>query len=311
MLSVEHLIDMNDLTAQDISCILDHARSFAEINRRSIKKVPTLRGKTIVNMFMEPSTRTRSSFELAEKRLSADSLNFSPSSSAVKKGETLKDTTLTLDAMGIDAIVIRHRYAGSPYMLTQYTNAKIINAGDGKHQHPTQALLDLYTMREHFGSLEGLRVGIVGDVVHSRVLGSLAPALKKMGAQVVVVGPPTFMPARPDILGVECCSDFNAVLPSLDVVYMLRIQLERVEGAPIPSLREYNMLFGLDLKRELLLKKHCLVMHPGPMNRGVEISTELADGERSCILEQVSAGVAVRMAVMYLLLGGEDGGSLA
>lgn len=311
MLSVEHLIDMNDLTAQDISCILDHARSFAEINRRSIKKVPTLRGKTIVNMFMEPSTRTRSSFELAEKRLSADSLNFSPSSSAVKKGETLKDTTLTLDAMGIDAIVIRHRYAGSPYMLTQYTNAKIINAGDGKHQHPTQALLDLYTMREHFGSLEGLRVGIVGDVVHSRVLGSLAPALKKMGAQVVVVGPPTFMPARPDILGVECCSDFNAVLPSLDVVYMLRIQLERVEGAPIPSLREYNMLFGLDLKRELLLKKHCLVMHPGPMNRGVEISAELADGERSCILEQVSAGVAVRMAVMYLLLGGEDGGSLA
>lgn len=311
MLSVEHLIDMNDLTAEDIVCILDHARSFAEVNKRAIKKVPTLRGRTIVNMFMEPSTRTRSSFELAEKRISADSLNFSPSASAVQKGETLKDTTLTLSAMGIDAIVIRHRYAGAPHMLTKYTNAKIINAGDGKHQHPTQALLDLFTIREHLGSFEGLRVGIVGDVVHSRVLGSLAPALRKMGAEVVVIGPPTFMPARPDILGVECSSDFDKVLPTLDVVYLLRIQLERVEGAPIPSLREYNMLFGLNPKRELLMQDHALVMHPGPMNRGVEISSELADGPRSVVLEQVSAGVAVRMAVMYLLLGGEDGGLVA
>lgn len=311
MLSVEHLIDMNDLSAEDITLILDHAESFAEVNKRAIKKVPPLRGRTIVNMFMEPSTRTRSSFELAEKRLSADSLNFSPSSSSVKKGETLKDTTLTLDAMGIDAIVIRHRYAGAPRMITKYTDAKIINAGDGKHQHPTQALLDLFTIRQNFGSFEGLRVGIVGDGVHSRVLGSLAPALKKMGTEVVLIGPPTFMPACPEVLGVEFSSDFNQVLPSLDVVYMLRIQLERVEGAPIPSLREYHMLFGINSEREKLLQPHSLVMHPGPMNRGVEISSEIADGKRSRVLDQVSAGVAVRMAVMYLLLGGEDGGVVA
>lgn len=308
MLSVEHLIDMNDLTPEDITLILDTARSFAEVNRRSIKKLPTLRGKTVVNMFMENSTRTRSSFELAEKRLSADSLNFSSSSSSVAKGESFVDTAMTLNSMGIDAIVVRHKYAGSPYMLTQYTDAKIINAGDGKHQHPTQGLLDLFTIRESLGKLEGLKVGIVGDVVHSRVLGSLAPALNKMGAEVIVVGPPTFMPARPDILGVTCVTNFDEVLPELDVVYMLRMQLERIDGAPIPSLREYNMLFGLDAQREKLMKPHAIVMHPGPMNRGVEITADIADGPRSKILMQVNSGVAVRMAVLYLLLGGEDGG---
>lgn len=306
MLSVKNLIDTTSLTADDITQILDTARSFAEINNRSIKKVPALRGRTIVNLFLEPSTRTRSSFELAEKRLSADSLNMSGSTSAVVKGESLADTIQTIDAMNVDMFVCRAKFAGTPHIITQNTNARVINAGDGKHQHPTQALLDLYTMREHFGHLDGLKVAIVGDLLHSRVVGSLAPALKTMGADVTLVGPPTFLVNDPSWFGCKQATNLDEVLPEMDVVYMLRVQLERMEGATIPSRREYNRLYGLDTVRASHMKKDAIVMHPGPMNRGMEIMPEVADAKNSVILNQVNAGVAVRMAAMYLLLGGED-----
>jgi aspartate carbamoyltransferase catalytic subunit len=311
MLSSRHIISMDDLTADDIFAVLDTAESFAEISERRIKKLPTLRGRTVINLFLEPSTRTRTSFEIAAKRLSADAVNFSASSSATVKGESLRDTAATLAAMACDLVVVRHKYAGSPRMLADEMDCSIVNGGDGMHEHPTQALLDLYTMRQHLGRLEGLTVGIVGDICHSRVAGSLVPALKKVGARPIVIAPPTLLPSRPDVLGAEVSWDLDEVLPSLDVAYMLRVQMERAEGMPFPSLREYARLYGMNSARLAKMPATSIVMHPGPMNRGVEISADVADGERSVVLGQVESGVAVRMAVMYLLLGGADSGAAA
>lgn len=306
MLSVKHLIDTNSLSADDITQILDTAKSFAEVNNRAIKKVPALRGRTIVNLFLEPSTRTRSSFELAEKRLSADIMNMGGSTSSVVKGESLSDTIQTIDAMNVDMFICRARLAGTPQKIIENTDAIVINAGDGKHQHPTQAMLDLYTIRENFGHLDGLNVAIVGDLAHSRVCGSLAPALKTMGANVTLVAPPSFQVDDPSWFGCPQTADFDSVIPEMDVIYMLRVQLERIEGAAIPSKREYNHFFGLDARRERMMKPEAIVCHPGPMNRGMEINTEVADSARSRILDQVNAGVLTRMAEMYLLLGGEN-----
>lgn len=306
MLSVRNLINTTDLTADDITQILDTARSMEEINHRTIKKVPALRGRTIVNLFLEASTRTRSSFEIAEKRLSADSLNVQGSSSSVSKGECLEDTIKTLNSYGVDMFVCRARNAGTAERITHYTDARVINAGDGKHAHPSQALLDLYTMREHFGKLEGLKVAIVGDLLHSRVVGSLAPALRTMGAKVTLVGPPTFQLPDPEVFGAEETYDFDSVIEDADVVYMLRVQLERMEGATIPSKREYNRLWGLNVERHARMKENALVMHPGPMNRGMEIDSIPADAQNSFVTRQVAAGLYTRMAEMYLLLGGEE-----
>jgi aspartate carbamoyltransferase catalytic subunit len=311
MLSSRHIISMDDLTADDIFAVLDTAESFAEISERRIKKLPTLRGRTVINLFLEPSTRTRTSFEIAAKRLSADAVNFSASSSATVKGESLRDTAATLAAMACDLVVVRHKYAGSPRMLADEMDCSIVNGGDGMHEHPTQALLDLYTMRQHLGRLEGLTVGIVGDICHSRVAGSLVPALKKVGARPILIAPPTLLPSRPDVLGAEVSWDLDEVLASLDVAYMLRVQMERAEGMPFPSLREYARLYGMNSARLAKMPATSIVMHPGPMNRGVEISADVADGERSVVLGQVESGVAVRMAVMYLLLGGADSGAAA
>ncbi len=311
MLSSRHVIDMADLTADDVQLVLDTAESFKEVNERRIKKLPTLRGRTVVNLFLEPSTRTRTSFEIAAKRLSADGINFTASASATVKGESLADTAATLSAMACDLVVIRHKYAGAPRILAEQMDAHIVNGGDGMHQHPTQALLDLFTMRERLGKLEGLTVAIVGDIAHSRVAGSLIPALKMVGATPVLVGPPTLMPARPDVLGAKVVTSIDEVLPDIDVAYMLRIQMERAEGMPFPSVREYSRLFGMNEARLAKMPPHAIVMHPGPMNRGVEISAEVADSDRSLILDQVNAGVAVRMAVMYLLLGGDASGATA
>ena len=306
----KHLIDISEYSDTELMTILQTAKAFSEVNERAIKKVPTLKGKTIVNMFNEPSTRTRSSFELAEKRLSADTLNFGGSSTSTVKGESLIDTVMTLDAYKIDCIVVRDKHAGAPHIVSQASPAVVIDAGDGKHGHPTQALLDLYSIWERKESFDGLKVGIVGDIGHSRVCGSLIPALKIMGAEVTVVAPGTLMPPRPDVLGADhvsyCLDD---VLPELDVVYMLRIQRERLEGAPFPSLREYHQLFGLTQKRERLMKSDAIICHPGPINRGVEFDSYMADHpERSVILDQVYAGICVRMAALYLLLGGADNG---
>ncbi len=311
MLASKHIMTMDDVTAEEITLILDTAESFSEVNQRRIKKLPTLRGRTVVNLFFEPSTRTRTSFEIAAKRLSADGINFSASASATVKGETLRDTAKTLAAMSCDLVVVRHKYAGAPQMLAETMGCSIVNGGDGVHEHPTQALLDLYTMRQALGRLEGLRVGIVGDVCHSRVAGSLVPALRKMGATPVIIGPPTLMPARPDVLGAEVAWDLDSVLPSLDVCYLLRVQFERAARMPFPSNREYASLYGLNLDRMAKLPAHAIVMHPGPMNRGVEITADVADSPRSVILGQVESGVAVRMAVMYMLLGGADSGAAA
>ena len=311
MLSVRNLIDTTSLTADDITQILDTARSFSAVNRRAIKKVPALRGRTIVNLFLEPSTRTKSSFELAEKRLSADSLSLGGSTSSVAKGESLADTIQTIDAMNVDMFVCRARLAGTPARICEHTDAVVINAGDGKHQHPTQAMLDLYTIRENFGHLDGLRVAIVGDLSHSRVCGSLVPALKIMGADVTLVGPPTFQVDDPSYYGVPQTADLDSVIGEVDVVYMLRVQLERMEGAAIPSRREYNRLWGLDMARVGRMRPDAIICHPGPMNRGMEINADVADCARSRILDQVNAGVLTRMAEMYLLLGGESDGMSA
>lgn len=306
----KHLIDITEYSADDIMTILETAKNFKQVNERRIKKVPTLKGFTVVNMFNEPSTRTRSSFEIAEKRLSADSLNFGGSSTATVKGESLVDTVKTLCSYKIDCIVVRDRWAGVPRKIADVSGVSVIDAGDGKHQHPTQALLDLYSIWEEKGDLAGLHVGVVGDIAHSRVCGSLIPALKIMGCEVTVVAPPTLLPARPDILGADhVTSNLDEALPELDVVYMLRIQRERLEGAPYPSLREYNQLFGLTRERDRLMKPDALVCHPGPINRGVELDSFMADHpERSVILDQVYAGVLVRMAALYLLLGGSNDG---
>ena len=306
----KHLIDITEYSDTDLMTILETAKAFSQVNERAIKKVPTLKGKTIVNMFNEPSTRTRSSFELAEKRLSADTLNFGGSSTSTVKGESLIDTVMTLNSYKIDMIVVRDKHAGAPYMITQSSPVSVIDAGDGKHGHPTQALLDLYSIWERKHDFNGLKVGIVGDIAHSRVCGSLIPALKIMGAEVTIVAPGTLIPACPEVLGADhvsyCLDD---VLPELDVVYMLRIQRERLEGAPFPSLREYHKLFGLTKKREHLMKPDAIICHPGPINRGVEFDSYMADHpERSVILDQVYAGICVRMAALYLLLGGADNG---
>ncbi|MDD7204627.1 MAG: aspartate carbamoyltransferase catalytic subunit [Coriobacteriales bacterium] len=308
MLHHKHLIDIDEYSVEEITEILDTARSFKEVNDRTIKKLPTLRGRTVINLFLEPSTRTRTSFEIAGKRMSADVINFSASSSSTKKGETLADTGETLNAMNADLIVVRSKQEGAPRLLARHVDAHIVNGGDGKHQHPTQALLDAFTIRERLGHLEGLRIGIVGDIAHSRVVGSLVPLLVKLGAKPIVIGPPTLMPSEPGWWGCDWSYTLDDVLPELDVVYMLRIQMERLDGAPLPSLREYTMLYGIDTARLAAMKPEAIIMHPGPINRGVELSAEAADSERAVILDQVNAGVAVRMSVMYLLLGGDNSG---
>lgn len=309
----KHLIDITEYSADDIMAILETAVKFKEVNERRIKQVPTLKGFTVVNMFNEPSTRTRSSFEMAEKRLSASSLNFGGSSTSTVKGESLVDTVETLCSYKVDMIVVRDKHAGVPCKIADVSGVHVIDAGDGKHQHPTQALLDLYTIWQTKGRLDGLKVGVVGDIGHSRVCGSLIPALKIMGCEVTVIAPPTLLPARPEVLGADHVShNIDEVLPELDVVYMLRIQRERLEGAPYPSLREYNMLYGLTEKRNKLMRPDCIVCHPGPINRGVELDSFMADHpERSVILDQVYAGILTRMAALYLLLGGSEDGITA
>jgi aspartate carbamoyltransferase catalytic subunit len=304
---IKHLLSINQLTSGQIVRILDTAESFREVGTRVIKKVPALRGRTVVNLFYENSTRTRISFELAAKRLSADVINFSTSGSSVSKGESLKDTALTLQAMGADAIVMRHSSSGAPYTLTKWVGASVLNAGDGTHEHPTQALLDLFTIREHFPTFEGLRIAIVGDVRHSRVARSLTFAMTKMGGQVTLVGPPTLIPPEAPAWGAEVSQDLDGVLPKLDVCYMLRVQRERQRQQYFPSVREYSRLFGLSRERVNALPQEALVMHPGPMNRGVEIDSDVADLPQSVIEDQVTNGIAVRMALLYLLLGGRQG----
>jgi len=303
----KHLLDVDGLSMEDIDGILDTARSFSEVLGRPIKKVPALRGKTVVNLFFEPSTRTRMSFELAAKRLSADVLNFSASGSSLAKGESFKDTALTLEAMGADAVVVRHPVAGAPWLLKKWLKASILNAGDGMHAHPTQALLDLFALRERIGDLEGKTIAYVGDILHSRVARSGIKACRAMGMKVVIVAPPTLLPPV-RVPGVEVSSDFDEIIPRCDILYMLRIQSERQKGGRFPSLEEYIRLYQLDLRRLGLAKPQVAVMHPGPMNRGIEIASEVADAPHSMITNQVSAGVAVRMAILFTLLGGAEGG---
>ena len=304
---IEHLLSIEQLSPEQIDLILRTADSFREVGTRQIKKVPTLRGRTVCNLFFEPSTRTRISFELAAKRLSADVINFTGDArSSLTKGESFKDTAQTLQAMGVDAIVVRHSSAGAPLRLSRWVEASVINAGDGAHEHPTQALLDLFTIREHFPSFKGLRVGIVGDILHSRVARSNVIALRAMGAHVVLIAPPTLIPPSIRTWGVEVVHDFEAVLPTLDVVYLLRMQRERQNEQLVPSLREYSSFWGLTMDRVGLMKPEAVIMHPGPMNRGVEIAAEVADLDRTVITDQVTNGVAVRMSLLYLMLGGQD-----
>ena len=297
------LLGIADLAPEEISLILDTAEAMKEIGSRPIKKVPALRGKTVVNLFFEASTRTRTSFEIAEKRLSADTLNIAIASSSVVKGETLADTALNLEAMHPDMIVLRHSSSGACHLLSRICRSAIIYAGDGMHEHPTQALLDAFTIREHKTRLEGLKVAIVGDLLHSRVLRSNIHLLTKMGADVWVCGPPTLIPTDIARFGVRATSRVEEAVADADVIMLLRIQLERMEGAFFPSLREYFNVFGMTEARIRLAKPDVIIMHPGPMNRGVEIASEVADGPYSVILEQVGNGVAVRMAVLYLLAG--------
>jgi aspartate carbamoyltransferase catalytic subunit len=303
----KHLLDVDDLDREEIERVLETASSFSEVLQRPIKKVPSLRGKTVVNLFYEASTRTRMSFEVAAKRLSADVLNFAVSTSSVEKGEGLKDTALTLEAMGVDAVVIRHPAAGAPWLLRQWLEASILNAGDGMHAHPTQALLDLLTLRERIGGLEGRTIAFVGDILHSRVARSGIKACRAMGMEVLVVAPPTLLPPVP-LEGVEASFDLDAVIPRCDALYMLRIQRERQKEGRFPSIEEYIRLYQLDGRRLGRAKPNVVVMHPGPMNRGVEIAAEVADAPHAAITTQVSAGVAVRMAVLFMLLGGTEGG---
>jgi aspartate carbamoyltransferase catalytic subunit len=305
---VKHLLGIDDLGADGIGEVLRLADSFLEVTRRDIPKVPALRGKTVVSMFYEDSTRTRLSFETAAKRLSADTMTFSAGSSSLRKGESLLDTVRTVEAMGIDAIVVRHRSSGVPQRISGWIDASIINAGDGWHEHPTQALLDAFTLRRHRGdSFAGMKVSIVGDIKHSRVARSNVKALSALGAEVTLVAPPTLMP--PDLEGwpVTISYDLDEVLPTTDVLYVLRIQMERQQEALFPSLREYANRYGITSERMARLPADALVMHPGPTNRGVEIDALVADDPRSVINEQVANGVAVRMAVLYLLLGSGEG----
>ncbi|MBW7889355.1 MAG: aspartate carbamoyltransferase catalytic subunit [Bacteroidetes bacterium] len=300
-LSSRHLLGLQNLPKDDIQLILDTAVSFKEILNRPIKKVPTLQGKTIVNLFFENSTRTRTSFELAERRLSADVLNFAAAASSVTKGETLKDTARNIEAMKIDMVVIRHNAAGSAHFLTHVVQANVINAGDGQHEHPTQGLLDMYSLREKFGELAGLRVCIIGDILHSRVARSNIYGLQTMGAEVSVCGPATLIPKEIEKLGVKVYHHIDDVLPNIDALNVLRIQLEREAGGFFPSLREYHRFFGVTEERLKRAGKPVTILHPGPINRDVELSADVADGPHSLILEQVLNGVAIRMAVLYLL----------
>jgi aspartate carbamoyltransferase catalytic subunit len=301
-----HLLGLEYTEAEDIDLILKTTKSFREILDRPIKKVPTLQGMTVVNLFFEASTRTRISFELAEKRLSADAVNFSSSTSSVKKGETLLDTARNIEAMKIDMVVIRHSSPGAPHFLAQKLDAHIINAGDGAHEHPTQALLDMRTILDHYDSIKGLTIGIVGDVSHSRVALSNIHGLIKMGARVIVCGPATLIPMEIEKLGVEVSYSIDDLIPQVDVLNILRIQIERQDSGLFPSLREYHNYFGITRDRLEKATKPITIMHPGPINRGVEISSDVADSEHSVILSQVTNGVAVRMAVLYLLAGGGE-----
>jgi aspartate carbamoyltransferase catalytic subunit len=302
---IKHLLSAGDLDATAATLVLDTAAEMASLVRREVKKLPTLRGRTVVNLFYEDSTRTRISFEAAAKRLSADVINFSAKGSSVSKGESLKDTALTLQAMGADAVVIRHPASGAPHRLANWVEGSVLNAGDGTHEHPTQALLDAYTMRSRLGRLAGLHVTIVGDVLHSRVARSNVLLLHTLGAKVTLIAPPTLLPVGVDTWPVQTSYDLDAVVPDADVVMMLRVQSERMDQAYFPSAREYARRYGLDAPRMRRLPEHAIVMHPGPMNRGMEIAPEVADSARSTIVEQVANGVSVRMAVLYLLLGGK------
>jgi aspartate carbamoyltransferase catalytic subunit len=322
-----HLISAGDLSRDDAVLILDTAEELASVEGRPIRKLPTLRGLTVVNLFYEDSTRTRTSFEAAAKRLSADVINFSAKGSSVAKGESLKDTALTLEAMGTDAVVIRHPASGAPRRLTDWVSGRVVNAGDGTHEHPTQALLDAFTIRQRLGGgplagdsagrpggtrgqgLDGIRVTIVGDVLHSRVARSNVLLLSTLGAQVTMVAPPTLMPHAIDTWPCRSSYDLDAELRKSDVVMMLRVQQERMTAAYFPTVREYRRRYGLDTGRMALLPEHAIVMHPGPMNRGVEIAAEVADSDRSTIVAQVANGVTVRMAVLYLMLGGAAEGT--
>ncbi|RMG66403.1 MAG: aspartate carbamoyltransferase catalytic subunit [Calditrichaeota bacterium] len=306
MFSRKHLLGLDGVAQEEIISILDTARSFREVLERPIKRLPTLQGKTVVNLFYEPSTRTRISFELAEKRLSADIVNFSASASSVKKGETLIDTVRNIEAMKIDMVVVRHSSPGAAHLLARVLNAHIINAGDGGHEHPTQALLDMFTIREKKGRLDQLTVALVGDISHSRVAMSNIYGLRTMGARVLVCGPSTLIPRHIEWLGVEVYHNIDEIIEQVDVMNILRLQLERQRRGLFPSLREYHNYFGITRERLERATRPILIMHPGPMNRGVEISSDVADSEHSVILEQVTNGLAVRMAILYLLAGGKS-----
>ena len=304
-----HLLSMNDLDRNDILTILDTAESMHDVQHREVKKLPTLRGRTVVNLFFEDSTRTRSSFEIAGKWLSADVINISAKGSSTSKGESLRDTVRTVAAMGVDGFVIRHSASGAAQQVSEWVDAVVINAGDGLHEHPTQALLDAYSMRQRLGDLQGLHVALVGDLTHSRVLRSNLICLKTLGARVTVVAPPTLMPAGIETWaaseGFTASYDFDAVLPCVDAVMMLRVQRERMSGGFFPTAREYTVGYGLTRERLRTLQKHTVICHPGPMNRGLEIAADAADAAQSLVLDQVSAGVAVRMSVLYHLFAGE------
>lgn len=302
----KHLLTLAELSAEEITRILDEAEAYVDINTRDIKKVPALKGKSVVNLFFENSTRTKMSFSLAAKRLSADTADFTASTSSLNKGETFIDTARNIEAMGMDVMVVRHSSSGAPKLLSENLKCSVINAGDGTHEHPTQGLLDVFTIRERKGKIAGLTVGLVGDIAHSRVARSNIHALTKLGARVIVCGPPTLIP--PDIvkLGVEFAYNLDAILPQLDVVNLLRIQFERQQRGLFPSVHEYAMLFGMDQARLNKCKKDVLILAPGPINRGIELTPEVADGPNSAILNQVTNGLAVRMAVLYLLCGRSD-----
>ena len=305
-LSINHLLGLQGVPEKDITLILDTADNFYEVLQREIKQVPTLKGITVVNLFYENSTRTRISYELAEKRLSASPLNFSTSTSSVSKGESLRDTMRNIEAMKIDMVVVRHGAAGVPAFLTRCTKATIINAGDGLHEHPTQALLDMMTIRQKFGRLKGLKVAIIGDILHSRVARSNAWGMTTMGMKVLLCGPPTLLPQHPEGIGVEATDDIEKALDKANVIMMLRLQMERQNSGLFPSIREYRERYGLDLEKLSKLPDDVIIMHPGPINRGIELASNVADGEHSVILDQVTNGVAVRMSVLYLLGGGGD-----
>ncbi len=300
------LLGLDELSAEEITHILDTAESFKEVSTRSIKKVPALRGKVVAMLFFEDSTRTRMNFELAASRLSADTILLTAKGSSVAKGETTLDTVRNVEAMGVDAFVIRHGQSGAPHMLASKVAGAIINAGDGSHEHPTQALLDIFTIRQRLGRVEGLKVAIVGDIAHSRVARSNILGLKKLGAEVIVVGPPTLVPRAITAMGCTISHSLDDVLSEVDVINMLRIQFERIGSNLFPSVREYSRLYGMDSARLARCKKDVLIMHPGPINRGVEITSEVADGPNSCILQQVTNGLAVRMAVLYLVTQGPE-----